>query len=162
MGSEMCIRDRYSTRSSGRYHSSDGVYCDSAMNPSPIVVGRDNFRQGNYESGIVRSGLSLSLDAVDPFGYGYREELSRRSRDVGRVFDVGSNLVFPHCLPQPVGDVSVVTNDFVDPRRPSRADGPGFVSERELVLPRRPTHACLLYTSPSPRDATLSRMPSSA
>ena len=24
------------------------------------------------------------------------------------------------------------------------------------------THACLLYTSPSPRDATLSRMPSSA
>ena len=23
-------------------------------------------------------------------------------------------------------------------------------------------HACLLYTSPSPRDATLSRMPSSA
>ena len=25
-----------------------------------------------------------------------------------------------------------------------------------------PVHACLLYTSPSPRDATLSRMPSSA
>ena len=25
-----------------------------------------------------------------------------------------------------------------------------------------PGHACLLYTSPSPRDATLSRMPSSA
>ena len=26
----------------------------------------------------------------------------------------------------------------------------------------RPAHICLLYTSPSPRDATLSRMPSSA
>ena len=26
----------------------------------------------------------------------------------------------------------------------------------------KPTEACLLYTSPSPRDATLSRMPSSA
>ena len=25
-----------------------------------------------------------------------------------------------------------------------------------------PHHTCLLYTSPSPRDATLSRMPSSA
>ena len=25
-----------------------------------------------------------------------------------------------------------------------------------------PVHTCLLYTSPSPRDATLSRMPSSA
>ena len=29
------------------------------------------------------------------------------------------------------------------------------------ALPR-PARACLLYTSPSPRDATLSRMPSSA
>ena len=28
--------------------------------------------------------------------------------------------------------------------------------------PRRPPNICLLYTSPSPRDATLSRMPSSA
>ena len=27
---------------------------------------------------------------------------------------------------------------------------------------RRVAHICLLYTSPSPRDATLSRMPSSA
>ena len=27
---------------------------------------------------------------------------------------------------------------------------------------RRPSDGCLLYTSPSPRDATLSRMPSSA
>ena len=31
----------------------------------------------------------------------------------------------------------------------------------ELGLPQRP-QLCLLYTSPSPRDATLSRMPSSA
>ena len=30
-----------------------------------------------------------------------------------------------------------------------------------LIAPR-PDWACLLYTSPSPRDATLSRMPSSA
>ena len=29
-------------------------------------------------------------------------------------------------------------------------------------LPAYLTYACLLYTSPSPRDATLSRMPSSA
>ena len=43
--------------------------------------------------------------------------------------------------------------------------------ERGLVLPlyvvepelwRQPDASCLLYTSPSPRDATLSRMPSSA
>ena len=31
-----------------------------------------------------------------------------------------------------------------------------------LILPRLISSVCLLYTSPSPRDATLSRMPSSA
>ena len=40
------------------------------------------------------------------------------------------------------------------------------VSASELNLPEpeetETTFACLLYTSPSPRDATLSRMPSSA
>ena len=33
---------------------------------------------------------------------------------------------------------------------------------RESLGLRGPEHICLLYTSPSPRDATLSRMPSSA
>ena len=31
-----------------------------------------------------------------------------------------------------------------------------------FYMPSTRTSACLLYTSPSPRDATLSRMPSSA
>ena len=35
-----------------------------------------------------------------------------------------------------------------------------YLDENKEVLLR--THTCLLYTSPSPRDATLSRMPSSA
>ena len=34
----------------------------------------------------------------------------------------------------------------------------GYHTEDVIALPT----ACLLYTSPSPRDATLSRMPSSA
>ena len=36
------------------------------------------------------------------------------------------------------------------------------VSGQELGSMGDPIQACLLYTSPSPRDATLSRMPSSA
>ena len=31
-----------------------------------------------------------------------------------------------------------------------------------VFMPNHPSSDCLLYTSPSPRDATLSRMPSSA
>ena len=39
---------------------------------------------------------------------------------------------------------------------------PGDVDFGDLVLSHVSTNFCLLYTSPSPRDATLSRMPSSA
>ena len=38
----------------------------------------------------------------------------------------------------------------------------GLVSETSIILIRYDYYDCLLYTSPSPRDATLSRMPSSA
>ena len=38
----------------------------------------------------------------------------------------------------------------------------GNVSEVEVIVSYEHLYACLLYTSPSPRDATLSRMPSSA
>ena len=34
--------------------------------------------------------------------------------------------------------------------------------EDKISLLKKPLRLCLLYTSPSPRDATLSRMPSSA
>ena len=51
----------------------------------------------------------------------------------------------------------------------SKLEGHPAISELEIAGPGfiniRPTAAaltCLLYTSPSPRDATLSRMPSSA
>ena len=38
----------------------------------------------------------------------------------------------------------------------------GIKSLESKFLTSRQIEACLLYTSPSPRDATLSRMPSSA
>ena len=38
----------------------------------------------------------------------------------------------------------------------------GVTPNNNNPIPRGPDGACLLYTSPSPRDATLSRMPSSA
>ena len=37
-----------------------------------------------------------------------------------------------------------------------------LLSEKDIVVTNDILLACLLYTSPSPRDATLSRMPSSA
>ena len=40
--------------------------------------------------------------------------------------------------------------------------GKGLGSFAESIIPFETLNICLLYTSPSPRDATLSRMPSSA
>ena len=37
-----------------------------------------------------------------------------------------------------------------------------FSVNNEKIISKADFHICLLYTSPSPRDATLSRMPSSA
>ena len=43
-----------------------------------------------------------------------------------------------------------------------RIRGESILTPREIALLARHYNICLLYTSPSPRDATLSRMPSSA
>ena len=53
-------------------------------------------------------------------------------------------------------DHTIVHGVFVGPARS------GKNSLMERLLGRMPSSVCLLYTSPSPRDATLSRMPSSA
>ena len=47
-------------------------------------------------------------------------------------------------------------------RRLHREHPLGIIMVDYLQLMRSPVYSCLLYTSPSPRDATLSRMPSSA
>ena len=54
--------------------------------------------------------------------------------------------------------MATVTNwiDHLSAKEVAGAVYPGVGTETVLVI------VCLLYTSPSPRDATLSRMPSSA
>ena len=44
----------------------------------------------------------------------------------------------------------------------SNDDGPSVVSSGDSEIKKGDTRDCLLYTSPSPRDRSLSRMPSSA
>ena len=58
-----------------------------------------------------------------------------------------------------VGDIG--SENFQEQTRESRASLADRLAER-ASLESRPGTACLLYTSPSPRDGLLSRMPSSA
>ena len=61
-------------------------------------------------------------------------------------------------IPLPVKRLNVVT------RKSPCGSGTETYEKWEMKMHRRiiDINACLLYTSPSPRDATLSRMPSSA
>ena len=62
------------------------------------------------------------------------------------------------------GDKDFFLTEFQGPNRLFQNDGQlGFTDITLAVgLPIELSRTCLLYTSPSPRDATLSRMPSSA
>ena len=61
------------------------------------------------------------------------------------------------------GDSAYMHYDVSGTGTPDTSDGVYWVHAQPL-LEKACTgcHTCLLYTSPSPRDATLSRMPSSA
>ena len=61
-----------------------------------------------------------------------------------------STFLFPEFMPTEIGDYEVV---FTNSLTPDTLRSPFVMSDFTF---------CLLYTSPSPRDATLSRMPSSA
>ena len=55
-----------------------------------------------------------------------------------------------------------IVEEFSWPNAPDDAFILGLKELPEEQTPLKHRHICLLYTSPSPRDATLSRMPSSA
>ena len=59
-------------------------------------------------------------------------------------------------------EITVATDRPGDRRSLDLEDGFDFVEQFDRVADITVEFVCLLYTSPSPRDATLSRMPSSA
>ena len=59
-------------------------------------------------------------------------------------------------------ELIIIRPDMEKYRTASRQIHKIYQRYTELIEPLSLDEACLLYTSPSPRDATLSRMPSSA
>ena len=100
-----------------------------------------------------------------------------RFRENNIVLPTFAQLRDPSIIPAPIVDsLAQVEKDAPDARnlfrvhwynehadKPGGENYPGFVDvPNHIELPSELTGVCLLYTSPSPRDATLSRMPSSA
>ena len=55
---------------------------------------------------------------------------------------------------------SLKKGPYVDPKLVKKIDKINDAGKKQVI--KTWSRSCLLYTSPSPRDATLSRMPSSA
>ena len=107
-------------------------------------------------SGFKKGGVII-LD----FGSQYTQLIARKIREQN---------VFSEILPHEASLTTVIANE---PRAIILSGGPSSVYgknapsyDKEILDLDLPIlgicYGCLLYTSPSPRDATLSRMPSSA
>ena len=133
-------------------------------------------KDGSVKGGSVRSGSdrgtvrssakSLAKSATRKDGSKARgAKPGLDDDDYGELFDEGALETFAEEGVD--SDVEAEENErYV--RRPRPAEGSVERATEGGFLNRQPCRAalapptCLLYTSPSPRDATLSRMPSSA
>ena len=124
------------------------------------------------EVGVALLDLSLINDTKATTGFlvpdaGSTQGTSEEIEDFGAALGVSAGLVAHHLgVPDQrtgldgeavtEGELVVETIDLNDVA--ARSSGIKLVQADAIAIP----NTCLLYTSPSPRDATLSRMPSSA
>ena len=148
MGSEMCIRDRFNDRQKDRWERS---FNDRQMGSFGTVVQRSSIGiVGNDRSTIVK---------------GYRWERSfndRQKVSLGTVVQRSKREIV--CNERS----TILKRDrwersFNDPQKGSlgtivQRSSKGIVGNDRSTIQK----CCLLYTSPSPRDLSTSRMPSSA
>ena len=120
-----------------------------------VASSRRGFKQWSQAAPAVRGQVLLKLaDLLEQ----HREELAQietcqsgKIIHISRAFEVDQAA---HFLRYYAGWATKIGGQTITPSLPS------FAGERYTAFTLR--EPCLLYTSPSPRDATLSRMPSSA
>ena len=137
------------------------------------VVGNDAFHHAVHHAVAVHrvcwivwmlrtyqasSFIEQSYDKYTSYGT-YLYVKVRDDSDFYDSLDVPSKLIFDkHLITISYKDLNIKCTFCLKMSHP-----PSSVADYSIVVGRgRPSGVCLLYTSPSPRDATLSRMPSSA
>ena len=182
MGSEMCIRDR----SKDNGHDDDGNPPDDGGNDDPLNMGGNNKKNkppgGPPDGGGDGSGSSSSTsDSDSGSSSGSIDNWILRNKKykvsdevkIGHLPTPAQFRAWKNTLYQNVNSASGRYDDqaikwvMEVENRDISIDQLRHVQTKWRLLDRRLSAAlqraaCLLYTSPSPRDATLSRMPSSA
>ena len=105
----------------------------------------------NNRISITLSALTLAIGLTAATG-------CEQSKNTARLQRPGGGLSIDERLGAPQSDIR-----FEDPVQIFGGEDPVSVEDPGYACPTiADVDGCLLYTSPSPRDATLSRMPSSA
>ena len=104
---------------------------------------------------LTKAGRSATVLEQDPLLVG---GISRTVNYKGYLFDIGGHRFFSKS--REVVDLwnELLPDDFIERPRLSRI----YYGGKYYSYPLKAFEACLLYTSPSPRDRQKSRMPSSA
>ena len=122
----------------------------------------ESFREALAKLRLNDASLQYEPETSDALGFGFRcgflgmlhmeivQERLEREYDIELITSA----------PTVVYQVTTKQGETIQIDNPSQLPEPGNVAEMEEPIAR--ANICLLYTSPSPRDATLSRMPSSA
>ena len=173
MGSEMCIRDRSSTTVAE--HLSAGTTVGTLSTTDPDVGNTFTYTLASGTGSTDNASFSLSgstLLTAASFDYTTKNSYSIRIRstDQGGLY---TEQVFTISVTN-VNAAPTITGTSRTPTVPSATDAvwvTSTVTDDSSVASVKLTYVtgsgtgtttCLLYTSPSPRDGLLSRMPSSA
>ena len=187
MGSEMCIRDRsgYDLQADG-HNSADYLhkliesmrraYADRSKylgDPDFVDVPTRELMAMDYaddlRSDIDLSKASKSSDILPGALLPY-ESVNTTHYSVidksGNAVAVTYTLNFSYGSGHSVDGAGFILNNEMDDfsAKPGSPNGYGLIGGRANAIEphKRPLSSCLLYTSPSPRDLSTSRMPSSA
>ena len=114
----------------------------------------------NQQASEVSENLIGSQHGSDEFEFDFSEDeefVSEASSDDSAIFDSGE-LEFD--LSEDEEELDLETEDAFDMETKATEMEDGLAGNLDSEAP--PVETCLLYTSPSPRDLSTSRMPSSA
>ena len=160
------------------------IYSRNLSKNIPIIQNYANQVQGLLNRYSDLSSNRIELNFIEPEPYSEDEDYVNRYGIQGFPIDQeGSKVYFgliasnttddietvPFFDPSKAGSLEKQLTDIIYKLNRSKKPMIGFLSWVDTTPPMMPNnqlgqgeYTCLLYTSPSPRDATLSRMPSSA
>ena len=129
----------------------DAYYCFSTQDPQAVVAKFDNYLNSDASEGLptVRLwAMLLNGEREETHCVVFENPNGASFEQTGAIFQKPEGQAF-------LQDLFTVAEDGLE------GGGTPILNFGEADFNKNP-YLCLLYTSPSPRDATLSRMPSSA